>query len=179
MRIQVPSILIDDLRDNLRIMYPGGQIHVAWAPMDESLTWSENIKIAAPHTQLEYSIWKVGHQYGPFKKNQETCPILLVNFNSYTCTDEVLNWAKRQYLIDAIPLECFAVATHCPHLNKDLLMDFMSLVSLEPCVFENNSQVCSIFFDGLRRKAHLNLLQSVWSSVFWFAFKKGERKIIF
>lgn len=163
-----------EIRGKLIITPPaGGRIHiVSVSSVDESRPWDQAVRAAGPSTPETYPVWRVGDQYPPqqFKGSQE---VILVNFGRYISSENVLAWGKEQKLRPASPRTCFAVAEHCSNLFYDLILEWMTIVSLVKCSFEDRQQVCGVSWGRSGCEANLywfDRFDHGWSGDCWFTF---------
>ena len=147
----------------------GGKIHIVSVQVDESRAWKDAVSAAGPNTGRDWDIWKVGNQYPP-TAIRSSRQVILVNFGKYMQSEDVLAWGRTQNLRPASPRSVFAIGEHCPNLNRELVMDYMAVVSLVPCSFEGERRVTNVWWSRSGRKSYLRWFGSGWSVYDWFAF---------
>ena len=149
----------------------GGMLHFVSVPVDESRPWDEVVRVAGPNTPNGYNVWKVGDQYPP-QGESGIREIIFVNFGpgSFATSAQALAWGKENRLRPASPRGCFAIGEHCPTLNRELGMNYIVVVSLDPCSFGGSQQVCGVWWWGSERQAGLYWFDREFGDGYWFPF---------
>lgn len=140
-------------------------------PVNHGRKWEEAIQAGGPNTPADYDVRKVGDLWVARRQGIIPTDFTLVNFPADVESEQVLKLARlHQWGRPMDPVECLAVAEHRPKLHRDLGLNEMAVVSLDPREFQGESLVVSVWFLDARREACLLWFACGWSPRCWFGF---------
>lgn len=118
-------------------------------PVNYDLTWRNALRAGFPQTTDDQRIVRCENLYPNERTGTEMIPcISLVCFGRNWRSQEALDLSTQTGLPPIDPRMAFAVGKAYPTLNTDIGWWFLSVVSLQTCVFEDEIRVPSPWYNS-------------------------------